>query len=155
MNKNLITTSGSRRVGRRSLRLVASACTTVVLLGAFSACGSDDEASREAAFCNAGDSLRTDIAAVGDIDILSEGTNGLNERFIAIETDLKELVDSGSDVAADEIEALDSAVSELGSALEALGDDVSVDGARAVGTALTNVTAAASATLDILSNTCS
>jgi hypothetical protein len=137
----------------QSRRVVGIVALAGLSLGFASACGSDESA--EDAFCDAGDSLRSNIETIGDIDILAGGTDAVSERFEAIESDLAQLEDSGSDVAADEISALDSAVNELGSALEALGGGVSVEDAQQLGTSITAVVSAAGDVLERLSTTCS
>jgi hypothetical protein len=60
--------------------------------------------------------VRTNIETVADIDVISGGTDAISERFTAIESDLEQLQDSGADVAADEIAALDVAVDEFSKA---------------------------------------
>jgi hypothetical protein len=124
-------------------------------LGFASGCGSDESAeSAEDVFCDAGDSLRTNIETIVDIDVLAGGTDAISERFTAIESDLQQLQDSGSDVAADAISALDVAVDDLGSAVEALGEDISVANAQQIATSVTDVVSAASDVLEQLSTTC-
>lgn len=141
-------------IGQRPLRRWSRiAVCAVLVVGVAAGCGDDDD-SPEGAFCDAAESLRTDINGLGDIDIIAGGTSALQEQFSAIQSDANELKDSGADVAADEIDGLDAAVEELGSALDALGADVSVDGARAVADAATTVVTAAGAVLDKLSTTC-
>ncbi len=144
------------RPTRRPSRLLAAGVVACFSLGV-AACGSDsesDEASAEELFCEAGDSLRTDITALADLDIISEGTSGLQERFSTIEADIDQLRESGSEVASEEISTLETAVSDFGTTLEDLGNDISAQGAVAVGSALSNLTSAASGVFDALSSTC-
>lgn len=142
---------------RRSIRTITSARALAVGVAAFlllgvTACGSDE--ASEDAFCDAGASLQTNVAGLADLDVISEGTDGLKERFSTIEADVDELAETGRDVASEEISALESALDELGTALGALGDDISVDGAQAVGAALTGVVTASTSVFDKLSSTC-
>ena len=136
----------------RSSRALAAAIAACLSLGV-AACGSDEPTAEED-FCAAGDSLQTNINALADLDVVSEGTNGLQERFSTIEADLDQLRESGSDVASEEISALESAVDDFGAAVDALGDDISVEGAQAAGTALTGITTAATGVFDKLSSAC-
>jgi len=125
-------------------------------VGSVSACGSDgDGQSSEDAFCAAGDSLRSNISGIADIDIVSGGTDAITDPLSAIQSDVDELRDSGSDVAADEISALETAVDELDSALGDLGDDVPVAAAQAVGNSVGSVLTAAGNVLERLNSTCS
>lgn len=135
-----------------SHRVLATSVAACLSLGV-AACGSDEPTAEEK-FCEAGDSLQTDINALATLDIISEGADGLEERFSTIKADLDKLRDSGSDVASDEISALQTAVDDFGAAIDALGDDISVEGARTAGTALTGITAAANGVFDKLSSTC-
>ncbi len=136
----------------QSRRVVGIVALAGLSLGFASACGSDE--SSDDAFCDAGDSLQSNIETIGDIDIVAGGTDAVTERFEAIESDLTQLQDSGSDVAADEISALDSAVDDLGSALKDLAGGVSVDDAQQLGTSVSAVVSAAGDVLERLSTTC-
>jgi hypothetical protein len=146
--------ANTRRPSRTttSARALATGVASFLLLGA-TACGSD-EATAEEAFCDAGDSLQTDIDELADVDVVSEGTNGLEERFSTIEADLDQLRESGLDVASEEISALESAMDAFGAALDSLGDDISVERAQTASAALTGVVTASSGVLDKLSSTC-
>jgi hypothetical protein len=137
----------------QSRRVVGIVALAGLSLGFASACGSDE--SSEDAFCDAGDSLQSNIETIGDIDIVSGGTDAVTERFEAIESDLTQLQDSGSDVASDEISALDSALDDLGSALEGLSGGVSVEDAQQLATSVSAVVSAASNVIERLSTTCS
>jgi len=116
-------------------------------------CGSDGE-SPEDAFCDSGDSLQANIEGIAAIDIVAEGTDAVSEQFAAIESDVQDLVDSGSDVADDELSALESAVDELGSVLDTLGGDLSVEAAQGAVDSVTNVVTAADDVVERLSTTC-
>jgi hypothetical protein len=142
--------SSLRAQSRRVVGIVALAGLS---LGFASACGSDE--SSEDAFCDAGDSLQSNIETIGDIDIVAGGTDAVTERFEAIESDLTQLQDSGSDVASDEISALDSALDDLGSALKGLSGGVSVEDAQQLATSVSAVVSAAGNVIERLSTTCS
>ena len=135
-----------------SYRALATAFAACLSLGV-AACGSDEPTAEED-FCEAGDSLQTDINALTDVDLISEGTDPLKGRFSTNKADLDQLRESGSDVASDEISALETAVNDFGAAVDALGDDISVEGAKTAGTALTGITTAANGVFDKLSSTC-
>ncbi len=86
---------------------------------------------------------------------IAGGADAVTERFEAIESDLTLLKDSGSDVASDEIAALESAVSDLGSALAGLSGGVSVEDAEQLVSSITAVLTSADAVIGQLSTTCS
>ena len=137
-------------------RTVVTAVAVVLAVGSLAACGSDsDGESAEDKFCAAGDSLRSNISGIADIDIVSGGTDAITEQVSAIQTDVDELRESGADVAADEVSALETAVEELDSALSDLGDDISVESAQAVGNAVGSVVTSASDVFERLDSTCS
>lgn len=138
----------------RIRRVVGVLVITVVSLSFAAGCGSDGESSEDA-FCEAGDNLRTNVEGIAEIDVIAGGTDAISEKFSAIQSDLQQLQDSGSDVASDEISLLESAVDELDSALGALGDDISVEAALAVANSAASVVTAAGDVLDRLSTTCS
>ena len=146
-------TAGPTSFQVRSRRVVSVVALAGLSLGFASACGSDD--SSEDAFCDAGDSLRSNIETIGDIDIVAGGADAFTERFEAIESDLTLLKDSGSDVASDEIATLETAVSDLGTALAGLSGGVSVEDAEQLVSSITAVSTSVDAVIERLSTTCS
>lgn len=146
-------TAGPTSFQVRLRRVVSVVALSGLSLGFASACGSDDSSAD--AFCDAGDRLRSNIETIGDIDIVAGGADAVTERFEAIQSDLTLLKDSGSDVASDEIAALESAVSDLGSALAGLSGGVSVEDAEQLVSSITAVLTSADAVIEQLSTTCS
>jgi len=142
---------GSSRRGRRWSGVAVVAALSIATL---SACGSDSESSEDA-FCDAGDSLRSNIEGIADVDIVSGGTDAVTDQVEAIQSDVDQLRDSGSDVAADEISALETAVDEVAAALDGLGDDISIENAQAVASSVTAVVSAAGAVYERLDAACS
>jgi hypothetical protein len=110
--------------------------------------------SSEEAFCAAGDSLRSNVGDLANLDIIAGGTDALNETVDAIEADLVVLQESGSDVASDEIAALQSSFEELDSTVDAMVDGISVENATGIVAAVTNVGSTAAAVYEVLSTTC-
>ena len=106
---------------RRSWTAGAAAlCLSIVVLAS---CGGDDtEASPEQAFCDAAATLRTDVQALVELDVIAEGTNALKDRVSTIQTDLDELIAAGSDLAKDDVAALETSVDELQTSIDALGE---------------------------------
>lgn len=144
----------TRNLRTGGLRYVVLSLAAVLVIGLAAGCG-DDDTSPEAAFCEAGDNLRADIESIRDIDLLGDGLDAIEERFEAIKNDLAQLQSSGSDVADDEITALDEAVDAFRTALDAVGADLSVANARDVAVAGATVVPAANAVLEKLTSTCS
>jgi len=92
---------------------------------------------------------------LASLDLVTDGTSALNERVDAIEADLKVLQESGSEVARDEIDALEVSFDELDSAVDALGENLSLSNAGAIVEAITEVGSAASAAFEVFTTTCS
>ena len=141
-------------VPRRGRRWSGVAVVAVLSLATLSACGSDSESSEDA-FCDAGDSLRADVEGIADIDVVSGGTDAVTDQIDAIQSDVAQLSESGLDVAADEISALETAVDDVSSELQGLGDDISVENAQAVSSSIGSVVTAAGAVYERLDTVCS
>ena len=139
----------ARRTRRWSVALVAT-----LSLATLSACGSDGESSEDA-FCDAGDSLRSNVEGIADIDVVSGGTDAVTDQIDAIQSDVDQLRESGADVAADEISELETAVDDVSSALQGLGDDISVENAQSVSSSVGAVVTAAGAVYERLDSACS
>ena len=121
---------------------------------ALSACGSDGGSSEDA-FCDAGDSLRANITGIADIDLLSGGLDAVTNQLADIRSDVDQFRESGADVAAEEISALETAVDDLRAAVDELGADISVSGAQTVATSIASLATAAGGVYERLDEVCS
>ncbi len=136
-------------------RSVAVALVVAVMVIGVTACGDDDDApSAEVTFCEAGDSFQSDIEALVSLDVIAEGTDALNESFEAVKSDLDQLRESGEEIASEDIDAIESSLDALSDVIESLGEDISVEGATAAGTAVTGVVDSTNAIYETLSTTC-
>jgi hypothetical protein len=113
----------------------ALACALAILL-ALTACGDDDgdqaasstttaestTTSAGDALCDAIDEVEQDIRALGDIDVLAEGTDAVEARLSSIREGLTEIEELAPDTAPDEAEAFDDALASLDDAIAAVGD---------------------------------
>jgi hypothetical protein len=144
-----VTRGGWLPRGGRRLAAVAGAALTLGLVA-----GCAGAPSPEESYCGAGEDLRADVAALGDINIIAQGTDALDEALTEIRSDLDALKESGSTVAAEEIATLETAVADLGTSFETLGSSISVSAARDVGAAVKDVVDSAGALLDVLATTC-
>jgi hypothetical protein len=107
-------------------RALAGALAVLLALGA---CGDDDgdqaaDSTTTAgdALCAAIDDVEQDIAALGDLDVLAEGTDAVEASLTTIREDLAEIRDLAPDTAPEEAEAFDDALASLGDAISALGE---------------------------------
>jgi hypothetical protein len=128
---------------------------------ALSACGDDDDdqaassTTNEEALCDAVDTAEDDIRALGDIDVLAEGTDAVEASLTTIREDLAELKELAPDTAPDESEAFDSALSSLDDAISALGDEsLTAASAQDVVAAGTSTVEAGQAYLGALDDAC-
>jgi hypothetical protein len=106
------------------------------------ACGSDDAQSAQEKYCEAGQSLESSTAALFDLDLIAQGTSGLEDAIDAVEKDVNALVDSASEAAADEADALAQSVKDLDRALSDVSGDISADNVAALQTAVQSVATA-------------
>lgn len=143
----------ARRAPTRSFLTIALGA--ILAVSFLAACGDDDDASPEEAFCDAGESLESDVQALADLDIVAEGTDGLDEQLGAIESDLTEMTDSGLEVAGEQIADVETAVADLESSLQSLGGDLTVDNAGDAIDAVSQIVTSAQAVYTELTSTCS
>ena len=122
----------------------------VLTLIALGACG-DDESAQDR-YCDAGASLRSSIAALGDVDLVAGGTDALDEALGQIGDDVDELTDAAGGATEGDVAALDSAVERLGGALSELGGDLTSETASAGGSAVEDVIGAAQGVFDTLND---
>ena len=136
------------RVGRW---LVAAGLGVVLLAG----CGSDDDSDGESAqeeYCQAGASLEESVTALTDVDLLAEGTDGLESALDAVGDDLNTLSDTASDAAAEEVDALEQSVDDLEGAISDLGGDISSENVSSLTTVVQSVGTAAQGVYATLSD---
>lgn len=134
------------RVGRW---LVAAGFGVVLLAG----CGSDDDGeSAQEKYCQAGASLEESVTALGGVDLLAEGTDGLESALDAVGDDLSTMRDTASDAASDEVDALEQSVDDLESAISDLGGEITSENVSGLTTAVQSVGTAAQGVYDTLSD---
>jgi hypothetical protein len=146
-------------------RALAGALAIVLAL---SACGDDDDQAANStttaeptttsngdALCAAIDDAEQDIRALGDIDVLAEGTDAVEASLTTIREDLAEIKELAPDTAPEEAEAFDSAMASLDDAITALGDgSLTAESAQDVVTAGASTIEAGQAYLGALDDAC-
>jgi hypothetical protein len=147
-------------------RALAGALAALLAVGA---CGDDDDGDQAAssttaeatttstgeALCAAIDDVERDVGALGDIDVLAEGTDAVEASLTTIREDLAELRELAPDTAPDEAEALDASLTSLEDAITAVGDEsLTVESARDVVTAGASTLEAGLDYLDALDDAC-
>lgn len=127
-----------------SARFLALVAATAVGLGAVTTACSDDEPSAEERLCEDRDALESSLRALRDVDIVAEGTSGVQAALSDVEEDLQALRDSASENFGDEVDALRDALDDLRTAVEG------ADGIRGLGPAVQAVASAGSALAESL-----
>lgn len=112
------------------------------------ACG-DDESAQDR-YCAAGEELGSSLGALTDLDLIAEGTSGLESAVQQVQDDVSELRDAATDATSDDVDALNDAIGTLESASSDLGGDLTSENAAAVSTAIQGVASAAGAVFDTL-----
>jgi hypothetical protein len=138
----------------RTRTFLTAALGALLAVSFLAACGDDDDETPEEAFCSAGDSLETDVQALGELDIVAEGTDALEEQLGAIESDLTTMMEAGTEVAGEQIAELETAVADLETSLEGLGEELTVDNAGAAIDAVSRIVTSAQGVYTELDTTC-
>ena len=123
----------ARRTSSAVLALIV--CAAVAL----GACGDDDDSS---SLCNDVDSLESSVQALGDVDVVQNGTSELRSALDDVQSDADALAESAKKDFGPEVDALQQALSTLGTALQNVGDNGVApvqDAAQAVQTAAKNL----------------
>ena len=151
---NVSTSSGSTR---GIVRAIVAALAVGVLL---TACSDDGDSSSSATSeavttteattttvadtCADAEALQSSVAELQDVDVVAEGTNGLTTALDQVKSDLEALGTSASEELQPDIEALQTGIDSLESAI----DGFDTDGAAPVVAAVTAVGEAATALID-------
>lgn len=142
--------AGGRRAGRR---VRVGAFCVVLAIGGLAACSDDDnELSAQEQYCSAGESLESSVNSLVNLDVVAEGTNGVETALTQLADDVEQLREAADDAAADDVEALESALDDLESALSAVSGELSPENATAVLDAVSAVTTTGAAVYDTLTD---
>jgi hypothetical protein len=123
----------------------------VLAAAALTGCGGEEEPSAQEAYCEAASSLGSSIDSLTDLDLVAEGTDGLEADLAAVREDLAALRSSAGEAARSEVDALGEAVQALEDAVADVGGEPSSEGLASVSDAVADVAASARAVQDTLS----
>ncbi len=119
-------------------KLLAGFIAACALLGACSS-SSDDEAST----CEALQDLGTSVQDLFNLDIISTGTDGLNDSLDDVETSWQAVQDNATDQFSDQVDSFNSALEGTADTFSSLPDSDSLaDSVTEVSTSIDGVTAA-------------
>ena len=131
--------------------LLGLACAATLLLTVTTACSSDDESSD---LCATLDSLDAAMVDVDDVEIDQDVLARLQAETGDVRTDLEEIRAEASDDYATQIDAVEQALEELTSRLDAAGASPSPEARAQVGTAAEALDQAVDDLDDALDDTC-
>lgn len=143
-------------VNRRTLTAstVATGLVLAMALAVPMACG-DDDSSDTASVCDSRDDLQESIRALGNVDVLRQGTNGLEDAADDVRDALDDVRQAAQDEFGPEIDAVETALGALGDALRSFTDQGSTSaGVNAVIDAATQLRDATSTLADDVQNEC-
>lgn len=144
-------------------RIVRWTIAGLAILGLLASCGDDDEPSSTAStpstattaasdsapsgdVCADREALSSSVQALEDLDVRTEGTEGLPATITSLKGDLAALQDSVDDEVKPQVQAVQDSVDELETAV----DNIDSDGAAQAATAVASVATAAATLLDSL-----
>ena len=129
-----------------------AALAAAALLLAAGACSDDDDES--ARVCDARDELSTSVEALGDVAVVSDGTDELRTAFDDVLTAVDELADATGDRLGDEVEAERAEIDDVQTAVGSIGDQSAAAAVELVGDEVGELTESATALVDEASSTC-
>ena len=127
------------------------------------ACGDDETTNgtstatpEEVTVCDQADSVQQSVSALSAVDITEEGTNALDAAVADVKTELEALKETVSAEVEDEVQGLEDAVTEAEDILSGIDNDATLnEKIDDVQSAFTGVATAAAALADALSQECS
>jgi len=102
-------------------------------VASLAACGDDSDSSgtttttsAEQAYCADADQLKSDVASIKDMDVVSDGTDAVTAEIDTLKGDLSSLKSSAGDLASSEITTFETSLDAFLRAVEErpTGDDV-------------------------------
>jgi phage host-nuclease inhibitor protein Gam len=142
------------RVRRPGIRAVLAAA--VVLLLVAGACSDDDDGDGDEAAraCDARDDLSASVQALGDVDVVAEGTDELRTAFDEVVTAVDEVAAASGDRLEDEVDAVQAEVDDVRTAVGSIGDQSAASAAELVGAEVGELVDSTSVLVEEASTTC-
>jgi len=124
-----------------ALLLVAGAC-------------SDDGGDESARACDARDDLSSSVEALGDVDVVADGTDEVGTAFDDVVAAVDELADASGDRLEDEVDAVQAEVDDVRAAVGSIGDQSAAAAAELVGAEVGELVDSTSVLVEEASATC-
>jgi phage host-nuclease inhibitor protein Gam len=126
-----------------------------VLVFVAGACSDDDGDGDEAArACDARDDLSSSVQALGDVDVVADGTDQLRTAFDDVVAAVDEVADASGDRLEDEVDAVQAEVDDVRTAVSSIGDQSAASAAELVTTELGELADSTSVLVEEASATC-
>jgi hypothetical protein len=106
------------------MRTRAAAVGTVILLAGLSGCSSSSDGetaaatSSDAAVCASADDLRGSLAALGDVQVVQQGTDALDQAWTTVQDDWARFADDARAQHADEVDGVQADVGAVQAAVD-------------------------------------
>ena len=110
--------------------------------------------SSEPGYCEQKDAVASSFDTLVGTNVLSEGTDTLRERYDAFTADLEDLAGSARDEFGDEVDAVEAAADEMGTALGSLGDTGLADAATTIAPLVQNLQSSFSSLVTAIDTAC-
>jgi len=131
-----------------------SASTSAAAASAVATSSSANDAADKEQVCAARDELKTSVAALTSVSLLTGGTSGIQAAVGQVQTDLTAVKTAGQQTYGTEVDAMQSAVDGLKTAAGKLGSGDAAGNLQSVGTAIAATGVAAEDLFSKLSAAC-
>jgi len=130
----------------------------VVLIGAgLSSCSSDPEsgtASAEPDVCASADALRGSLSDLGDVQVVQEGTDAVQQAWTTVQDDWSELAEAAGDRFADQVDDVEAAAGAVQSSVETTQEEATAQTLGDVAAAVGAFVQDAGSLVDEVTSTC-
>jgi hypothetical protein len=133
-------------------RIVAALAAAAAL--AVGGCSASYSGSSGSDVCGSADALRTSVGDLEDVQIAQDGTAALQQAFSKVGDDVDRLVNDAHDQYSGQVADVQSAMGELGTALDSLGSAPTAATLGAAGAAARTLVQDAGALVDAVSSSC-
>jgi hypothetical protein len=110
--------------------------------------------SSAADVCESADDLRASLTALGDVQVVQEGTDAVQEAWTTVQDDWAQLAKVAGDEYADQVDRVEADGGALQSAIETTQEDPSAEALRQVAAAVQVFVQDAGALTDEVKSTC-
>jgi hypothetical protein len=111
------------------MRRCRAGIVSLVAAAGLAACSSDPGTEASATPtpdpCASADALRESLTALGDVQVVQDGTDGLQEAWTAVQDDWDQLAEDAGDQYGDQADEVRAAADDVRSALDSAQDDAS------------------------------